>query len=144
MTTQEKHENGFLKELIQRGGIEKAPDGFTDRVMNALESEEDLQASPWWSLSNLWFWASILLGVMALVSIVFFVDFSFMGGIFEGVKLDEAMIGQITAEIGRELLGMSEGFEISSISIIIIAALGALFILDRLLRRKPDVEFKVI
>jgi hypothetical protein len=144
MTIQEKHEDSFLKELIQRGSIEKAPDGFTDKVMNALDTEKEQLALPWWSRSNLWFWSSIFMGVIALVSIVFFIDFSFMGGIFEGIKIDEVMISQVTNEIGRELLGMSEGFEVSSISFVILAAFGALFILDRLLRRKPDVEFKII
>lgn len=142
MTIHDKHEDSFLKELIQRGSIEEAPEGFTDRVMKAIEAETDPQASPWWSFGNIWFWASIFFGVAALVSVVFFVDFSFMGGIFEGITIDEAFISQITGEIGRELLGMSEGFEFSSVTIIIIAALGALFIIDKMFRRKPRMEFK--
>lgn len=140
----EAYNDDFLKELIKLGNVEKAPEGFTDKVMQAIEPDTVPQSQPWWSLSNIWFWASLFLGFAGLVSIVFFVDFSFMGSIFEGFKLDEAFINTFTSEIGRELLGMSQGIEISSITVIIIVAIGALFILDRLLRRKPDVEFRAI
>ena len=67
-----------------------------------------------------------------------------MGSVFTGFTVDENLINTITTEVGRELLGMSEGIEVSSITVIIVAAIGALFILDRILRRKPDVEFRVI
>lgn len=140
----EKYNDDFLKELIRLGSVEKAPEGFTDKVMQTIDPGIDTESQPWWSLSNIWFWASLFIGFAALVSIVFFVDFSFMGSVFTGFTVDENLINTITTEVGRELLGMSEGIEVSSITVIIVAAIGALFILDRILRRKPDVEFRVI
>lgn len=144
MMNKKEYKDDFLKDLIRLGNMDKAPEGFTDKVMQAINTQPSIQSQPWWSFSNIWFWASLFLGFAGLVAIVFFVDFSFMGSIFSGLKFDESIINSISSEIGRELLGISEGIEVSSISMIILAAIVALFILDRLLRRKPDVEFRMM
>lgn len=144
MTKQYEQEDRILKGLIQHGSIEKAPEGFTDKVMSAIETDISTENAQWWSFSNIWFWASIFMGIAGLVAIVFFVDFSFMGGLFSGFTVDDKLISMLTAEIGQEMLKLSANIEVSSITVIIAVSLGGLFILERLLHRKTDVEFRLI
>ena len=110
MGIEDKNNDVFFKRLFNDKGIEKAPDGFTDRVMQSIGVEETTLASERWSWSGWWLWGSILLALAALVTVLFFVDFSFMGNIFTGLTLDEGMLTRVSEEIGRELLGIQEGF----------------------------------
>ena len=134
-----KPNKDFFKGLIQKQGVEKAPEGFTDRVMAAIPESVPETGLRWWQQSNAWIWASVGAGIVGLVVMVFTLDFSFMGSLFTGIGLDSSLVDRVTQEIGRELLGMTDGFTLSPISLIIIIALAALFILDRLIRRRPGV-----
>ena len=132
----------FLKELLSPREPEKAPEGFADRVMAALPAAPARQKASWWQQSNAWIWASIVAGIISLVVIAFTLDFSFMGSIFTGIRFDSSLVDTITREFGRELLGLTDGFTLSPISIIIVVALGALFLIDRLIRRRPKIEMR--
>ena len=144
MNTSDKNTEGFFKELLSGENLEKAPRGFTDRVMQAIEAEESLMKEGRWSWSGWWLWGSIVFAIGCLVVVLFFVDFSFMGSIFQGFVIDEALMSRITGEVGKELLGMPEGFKISPITIYIIAAIAALFVIDRIFRRKPKMEMHIV
>lgn len=144
MTNKNKQTEEFFKELIKHGDIEKAPEGFTDKVMLALDTEESPAKSLWWQQSNVLLWGSIAVGILALVVTTFMFDFSFMNSIFTGVELDGTRITQFIQYLGTGFTGIFENFNISSVTIYIVIAIGALFIVDRLLRRKPRVELNLI
>ena len=144
MTNKNKQTEEFFKELIKHGDIEKAPEGFTDRVMLALDKEESPAKSLWWQQSNILLWGSIALGILSLVVTTFMFDFSFMNSIFTGVELDGTRITQFIQYLRTGFTGIFENFSISSVTIYIVIAIGALFIVDRFLRRKPRVELNLI
>ncbi len=144
MTDPKIQKKDFFKELIKQSGIEKAPDGFTDKVMNALELEKAPVKSKWWEQSGIWMWGSIIFGFACLVFMIFLIDFSFMGNIFNGFELDGTRVSQFINFFGSGFVGIIEGFNVSSITLSIVVAIAALFTLDRLLRRKPKVEFRMI
>jgi len=144
MGIEDKNNDVFFKRLFNDKGIEKAPGGFADRVMQSIGVEEKAAASERWSWSGWWLWGSILLALAALVTVVFFVDFSFMGNIFTGLTFDETMLSRVSEEIGRELLGIQEGFTISPITVTIVLAIVALVVADRVLRRKPKTQMNLV
>ncbi|HSG67888.1 MAG TPA: hypothetical protein VK994_04215 [Bacteroidales bacterium] len=144
MTNDNMHSEDFFRELISTEGIEKAPKGFADRVMQSIEAAPAAVKARWWQQSGTWIASSVAFGFICLVVIVFTLDFSFMGSMFNGFAVDSSLIDRITREIGRELLGMTEGFTVSPITIVIVLALVALFILDRLIRRRPRIELRVM
>ena len=88
MVTADKNNDGLFKELFRHDGLEKAPAGFADKVMDALEAEGSMAKESRWSWSGWWLWGSIIFAFACLVVVVFFVDFSFMGGIFNGIEID--------------------------------------------------------
>lgn len=144
MVKEDKQNNGFIKNLIRQGGIEKAPVGFADKVMTAIDAENIPVSEGRWSWNGWWLWASIVFAFIWLVIAVFWIDFSFMGSVFEGIELDGSRMTQFFSNLGNGLVGLYEGFNISSLSITIAVAIGALFLIDRLLRRKPDMEIPII
>ena len=143
MFAEDKNKDGLFKELLALDKIEKAPAGFTDSVMNTIKAKEGIIAEGKWSWSSWWLWGSILIAITGLVVIVFYVDFTFMGNIFEGIELDGSRMSQFFSKLGNGLIAVFEGFNVSSISITIIIAIGALFGIDRIFRRKPDVELPI-
>ena len=144
MGTADKNNDGFFKELFRKNGLEKAPRGFADRVMSAIEVEENTVRDGRWSWSGWWLWGSIIFALACLVGVMFFVDFSFMGSIFNGIVIDEALISRVTSEIGKELLGMPEGFSISPLTVTIVVAIIALIVADRLMRRRAKAQTNLI
>jgi len=144
MTNNNKHTEEFFKELIKHGDIEKAPEGFADRVMIALEGEKAAVKSTWWQQSNILMWGSIAAGVLALVVMTFMIDFSFMNSIFAGFELDGTRVTQFIQYLVAGFTGIFEKINISSVTVYIVIALGALFIADRFLRRKPKIELNLI
>jgi hypothetical protein len=144
MGTEDKNNDVFFKRLFNEDAIEKAPDGFTDRVMQAIGVEEAELVQSRWSWSGWWLWGSIFLGVAALVTIVFFVDFSFMGSIFSGVELDGSRVANFVQFFGSGIVNAFQGFSISSTSIIIFMALGMLILAERIIRRRPKTQINLI
>ena len=116
MVKPDNNSDQFFKDLFRQERVERAPEGFADRVMSAIEAETDLVAdeSGLFSRSNWWMWASMVIALGGLVSMVFFVDFSFMGGIFTGVELDGSRIARFIQYMGDGLVSSFEGFTVSS------------------------------
>jgi hypothetical protein len=144
MSGNNKKQEDIFNGLFESQGLEKAPDGFADGVMHAIEAEAAPEMSGRWSLEGWWLWGSLALGFAGLIAIVFMVDFSFMGSIFNGVELDGSRLSQFVSSMANGFQSMYEGFSASSLSITIIAAIVALFVIDRLFRRKPKVGVHLI
>jgi len=144
MTEQNIQNEDFLKDLIKKGNIEKAPAGFSERVMAAIEAEPESIKTEWWFRNSTWTWGSIMMGIASLIVMVFMIDFSFMGSIFDGVELDGSRVSQFVYYLGTGFKDIFEAFSVSSITISIVIAFVALFIIDRFLRRKPHVEMHII
>lgn len=144
MTKEEQHKDGFFKSLFGHGEKERAPHGFADRVMQAIEAESLTEADERWSWSGWWLWGTIVFAIACLSVMVFYVDFSFMGSIFTGWEPDGSRISQFISNMGSSLGTAFESFSLSSISIIILVAVAALLLADRLLRRRPGMGINVI
>lgn len=144
MSGYEKKNEDLFKDLFKNRGLEKAPEGFADRVMFAIEAEAIPETQSPWSYSVWWLWVSILAGVAGLVFIVFFIDFSFMGSIFSGIELDGLRITGLVSSMGNGFRNMYDSLSVSSLSYTILGAIVALFLIDRLIRRKPKIEVHLI
>lgn len=146
MVKPDKNSDQFFKDLFKQGKLEQAPEGFADRVMSAIEAETDLIAeeSSIFSRNNWWMWASMVIALGGLVSMVFFVDFSFMGDMFNGIELDGSRTAQFIQYVGDGLVSAFEGFTVSSTSVIIVLSIVLLVLADRFLRRKPKVGINLV
>ncbi|NQT76197.1 MAG: hypothetical protein HQ565_00680 [Bacteroidetes bacterium] len=144
MTDKNEHNDELFRELFRQSGLEKAPEGFASRVMDAITAEEQtVNASPW-SFSGYLLWGSLIFGFVCLVFAIFLIDFSFMGSIFEGVEIDGSRISQFISVLGSGFVQLFQGFHYSSLSIIIVIAIVALFLADRLFRRRSTIEISIL
>lgn len=144
MTDKHEHNDELFRELFRQSGLEKAPEGFASKVMDAITTEEQaINANPW-SFSGFLLWGSLIFGFVCLVVAVFLIDFSFMGSIFEGVDMDGSRISQFISILGSSFVELFAGFHYSSLSIIIIIAIVALFLADRLFRRRSTIEIPIL
>ncbi len=146
------NKDGFFKKLFRHEGIEQAPKGFADKVMDTLEAEGSIVMEGRWSLrlaqgrlwSGWWLWGSVVFALACLVAAVFFVDFSFMGVLIEGLELDGSRITSFVQYSGYDLMQAYENFNFSSISITILIAIVTLILVERMLRRKTKIEMHIM
>jgi len=144
MTDKHEHNDEFFRELFHQSGLEKAPEGFASKVMDAITAEKQVvKASPW-SFSGFLLWGSLIFGFVCLVFTIFFIDFSFMGSIFEGADIDGSRIIQFISVLGSGFVQLFQEFHYSSLSIIIVIAILALFLADRLFRRRSTIEISIL
>ena len=70
-------EDKIIKALLNEEFIEKAPDGFTDRVMQSIEASELLKQEQ--TNKNDWLYGLVIIGsILSAVGIIFFLDSSFI------------------------------------------------------------------
>lgn len=131
----------ILRELFAHSRTDKAPKGFTDRVMDRVAGEPLPEASERWSPGGWWFWGSVGIGLVGLVVMVFLLDFSFMGTIFDGIEVDGSRAALFFEKFGAGMTVFFESFRFTTISVIILITVVALVLADRLLRRRTRAEF---
>lgn len=135
-----------LKDLMKHHHVEKAPDHFTDNVMDMIESnvilEEDTK--PIISKQLIYAVAAVFL---ALFGLSFFIDFS----IFDLQGMKESMnAGQFQnvfasfLQVANYISSMFESIFSNKLSLIVPAAIGSLILLDNLLKRKPKHRMALI
>ncbi len=144
MSGNNKQKEDLFNDLFESQGLEKAPTGFADKVMFTIEKESASVPESGWSFSGWWLWASISLGIAGLIAAVFLIDFSFMGSIFNGIELDGTRMSQFVNSVGSGAKEIYTGLSFSSLSITIFVAIVALFVIERVFRRKPKMEIHLI
>ncbi|MCF8229331.1 MAG: hypothetical protein K9G58_14750 [Bacteroidales bacterium] len=127
--------NDILKKLIAETDLEKAPGGFTAKVMKKVRAEEKSQSlfDPGGFLSpQYWLLIGSALGI-ALIFIFSF-DIPLLSWLIENADLRN-----ITKILGQFLLNIQAyitQIDISTTSIAIFAGIGMLILIDRLLRKR--------
>ncbi len=131
----EKEKYDILRELISDQEIEKAPEGFTSRVMQKIEAESNRQPAfdPGSFLSpQYWLLIGSALGIAVIF--MFTYDFEFMSWIFKGANIQN--ITGIFSQFVIQAQNFITQVSISSTSIAILAGFLLLFGLDRILKKR--------
>jgi hypothetical protein len=136
-------DTSFFAGLFGNIEMEKAPEGFSGKVMSAIRAENATvrkTADAWW------LWGGLIFSLLftGLVAAVFMVDFSFFGDLFMGVELDGQQIIRFFNNSTSIFASMADGFDISGISVFIMLPVIALITIDRLLRKKAGLELPLI
>jgi hypothetical protein len=132
MSTQDKQDK-FIRELFHKKDTEKAPDHFTEKVMGRIASNPAIDNSPLLSTGS---WIAIISGVAAIIIMVFLVDMPFLDRIFTSTGIQKVSMNFFSQGFINYLSGIFSSLNISSISGMIVMAVGGLLIIDRLLRRR--------
>ncbi len=136
----EKNKRDLIGELFRKHETEKAPEGFADKVMQAIAEENVSESRPAWNSVAYLIWGAIFIGLASLAVAVFLLDFSFMSSIFEGIESDTGFFRDFVLQAGSSLGNWFTSISLSALSVMILLALGALFLLDHLLRKSPKTQ----
>ncbi|MDZ7742917.1 MAG: hypothetical protein U5Q03_14575 [Bacteroidota bacterium] len=129
----EKHD--ILKNLISEREIEKAPQGFTSRVMKKIEAESSKEtAFDLGGFLSPQYWLLIGSAMGIAVIFLFSYDFEFLSWIFKNADLKN--ITGLFSQFVLQARDFVVQINISSTSIAILAGLLLLFGLDRLLKKR--------
>ena len=118
--------------------MEKAPPGFTDRIMGQIDVQETPETytdQPFFTRRT---WLLLIAASAAVVIILFFIDWSFLGFSFTPEKVDAQQFKNVIPYIQGVIESFGSAFEFltrSSIPFIVLIGTAALFTLDRILRK---------
>lgn len=137
-------QDGFLKNLIKNSEIEKPSENFTNKVMGKIQSEVKTISVADEPLLSKKYWLLIAAGFIAVLIILFVFDLSFITNLFTGISVDKIEIPIITGNLVNSFRDIFSSIKISSISIVVIAAIASLFLLDKFLKKKITTNIFVI
>ncbi len=121
----------FIKKLIRKKGLEKAPDDFTAGVMNRIEAKTEGSLSLFSPLT----WVLAGAGLAAVIIVLFMFDIPYVNDIFSATHLSSIQFNKIiSADFINSFISFFEGIKLGPISLIIGLTAIALVALDRFLR----------
>ena len=123
----------FIRKLVRQRGMEKAPDNFTDKVMSRIKTNPVIDDTPLLSTGT---WIAIILGVAAMIVLIFTVDIPYIDQIFTSSGIQKVSMNIFTEGFFNTMSAFFKGLNISSTSIVIVAAAAGLVVLERLLHRR--------
>jgi hypothetical protein len=132
MEKQDKRDE-FIRKLIRQKGLEKAPDNFTDKVMGRIKSNPVIDDTPLLSTGT---WIAIILGVAAMIVVIFAVDIPYIDQMFSTTGIQKVSMNIFSEGFFTSFSTFIKGLHISSTTIVIIAAAAGLVGLERLFHRR--------
>ncbi len=137
-------QDDFLKNLMKNSEIEKPSENFTNKVMEKIQSEIITISTADEPLLSKKYWLLIASGFIAVLIILFVFDLSFINNLFTGISIENFEITTITGNLLNSFRNIFSSIKISSISIIVIAAISSLFLLDKFLKKKITTNIFII
>ena len=123
----------FIRKLVRKQGPEKAPDNFTEKVMGRIKTYPAIDDTPLLSTGT---WIAIILGVAAMIVVIFTVDISFFDQIFSTADIQKVSMNIFSAGFFNSIATFYKGLHISSITVVIIAAAAGLVVIERLFHKR--------
>ena len=132
MKTQDKQDE-FIRKLVRHKGFEKLPGNFTDKVMSRIKANPVIDDTPLLSTGT---WISVILGVAAMIVMIFMVDMPFIDRMFSSTGIQKVSMNIFSEGFFNSMSAFIKGLNISSTTLVIIAAAVGLVVLERLLHRR--------
>ena len=123
----------LMRDLLQEAGLERAPSNFTQAVMGQLAAETAKPRARWKPIISLRGWIAIGTGIVA----------SSVAAIVLLQPSDRALPGQEQVQTAvNQASSLLESINVPTILALSVAAMAALFVLDRVLthRQKNTME----
>lgn len=123
----------FIRKLVRKQGPEKAPDNFTEKVMSRITQNHVIDDTPLLTTGT---WIAIILGVAAMIVVIFTVDFSFFDQIFSTSDIQKVSIDIFSGAFIKSFTDFFKELNLSTTSMVILGAASGLVLLERLLNRR--------
>ena len=123
----------FIRKLVRKQGREKAPENFTEKVMSSIKNNPVIDDTPLLTTGT---WIAIIVGVAAMIVVIFTVDFSFFDQIFSTTDIQKVSVNIISAGFINTMSAFFKSLHLSSSTLVILAAATGLVVIERLINRR--------
>lgn len=123
----------FIRKLVREQGLEKAPDNFTEKVMGRIKSTQRIDDTPLLTTGT---WIAIILGVAAMIVVIFTVDFSFFDQIFSTKDIQQVSMGIFSGTFINSFISFFKELHLSATTLVILGAAAGLVVIERLLNKR--------
>ena len=127
----------FIRKLVSQQAPEKAPEGFSERVMERLQPET---VQPHTHILSPLAWAGIFVGATALIIIMFFVDIPFLPDFFSSTGMQKLSLNVFNSSFYDSFVRFFKGMNINAIGIAIVIGFISLVALERIISRKRSAH----
>ena len=129
----EQHKDEFIRKLVSHQAPEKAPEGFTGKVMERLNPET--MPSHERILSPV-AWIGIFAGVAALIIIMFLVDLPFISNFFTSTGIHKLSLDVFNGGFYESFIRLFKSLNVTAIGITIVIGFISLVFLERIISRR--------
>ena len=136
----DKHDK-FIKELVQKSGMEQPSADFTSRVMERI-APQPASSFSMFSPSVL---ISSAIALVTLILVVVFMDIPYIDKVFSFTYLSEIKFNNIfTEDLMNSFVTLFEGINLGTITIVTVISIISLLAIDRILKMtsfRSDINF---
>jgi hypothetical protein len=136
METEEKRED-FIRKLMRQQPLEKAPEGFTDRVMQKISPGDEKAHEPIFS-PVIWF--VIFLGAAAVIVTMLFLDIPLINNIFSSSGIQQISFNIFSDRLYESFLSIFQGVQVNTTVVIILVAFVSLIVIERVLANRRSSQ----
>jgi len=127
----------FIRKLVSQQRPDKAPEGFTGKVMDklipAIEPVREHILSP---LA----WGAIFLGIAALIITMIFVDIPFISNFFSSTGIQKISLDIFSGKFYESFIRFFKELNVNAIGIAIVIGFISLIILERIISRRRTMQ----
>jgi hypothetical protein len=132
MKTQDKQDE-FIRKLVRHKGLEKLPENFTEKVMSRIKANPVIDDTPLLSTGT---WIAVILGVAAMIVMIFTVDMPFIDQMFSSTGIQKVSMNIFSEGFFNSIAAFIKDLHISSTTLMILAAATGLVVLERMLHKR--------
>jgi hypothetical protein len=136
MKTEEKKDD-FIRKLIRQQPPEKAPDGFTGKVMEKIQTDGAPEHEPIFS-PMVWF--AIFAGAAAIVTTMILLDIPLLKNIFSSSGIQKLSFNIFTSQFLESFQSLFQSIDINLNILIIILAGISLVVVERVLAARKSSQ----
>jgi len=125
----------MLGNLIKKASLDSPGENFTSQVMEQIQASSTAETIFQQPLISNKMWIVIGFALATLVATIFFIDFSFLGGIFQGISMEKPQVVSFFTSMLNSIGQWFSSVKLSSVTAMIIISIGLLILLERLLRK---------
>lgn len=125
----------MLGNLIKKASLDSPGEDFTSQIMEQIRASVTVETIFQQPLISSKMWIIIGFALATLIGTVFIIDFSFLGGIFDGITMDQPKVVNFFTSMLNSVGQWFAGVKLSSVTAMLLISIGLLILIERLLRK---------
>ncbi|MFA8298566.1 MAG: hypothetical protein ACEPOV_00205 [Hyphomicrobiales bacterium] len=132
--TKKLDEDQLLAQILASIPLEKAPDNFSEKVMEKINAGEESILFDNKGVPKLKLLLILILGIIVIGTTIFLIDFKFISSYFDKIEFNLISIIDLGKKTSQLVTNANVIIKSNSSMIAIFFAIGGLFAVDRIIR----------